>query len=148
MQESLLRISQLQPLQVGQFGSVEASRQVLIEVLPPILVLHLERFPYDDVATDGIVKINKAVQFATELEIPLGTIFSIVFTVPAKAKNPSWLGRSRNHGARCEEICGAGALQARWGALPPRQVRGQRALYGRCAPPGQRQRWWGSLAAH
>ena len=60
----------------------EASQQVLIEALPSVLVLHLKRFLYD-VAADGIVKVSKPVQFAPELEIPLGTSFSFVL---AKAK--------------------------------------------------------------
>jgi ubiquitin carboxyl-terminal hydrolase 10 len=65
-------------VQVGQFSSTEASQQVLLEALPPVLVLHLERFLYDATA-DGINKINKPVQFAPELEIPLGTIFPFLF---------------------------------------------------------------------
>jgi ubiquitin carboxyl-terminal hydrolase 10 len=56
----------------------EASQQVLLETLPPILVLHLEHFLFD-VATDGIKKVSKAIQFAPELEIPLGMIFSFIF---------------------------------------------------------------------
>ena len=59
-------------MQVGQLSSSEASQQVLIEVLPPVLVLHLKRFLYDVVA-GSIVKFSKPVQFAPELEIPLGT---------------------------------------------------------------------------
>jgi hypothetical protein len=58
---------------------------MLIEALPPVLVLHLKRFLYD-VAADGIAKINKPVQFAPELDIPLGTYFSFVFPVLAMAK--------------------------------------------------------------
>jgi ubiquitin carboxyl-terminal hydrolase 10 len=50
---------------------------MLLEVLPPVLVLHLKRFLYD-AAADGIVKISKPVRFAPELEIPLGMIFSFV----------------------------------------------------------------------
>jgi ubiquitin carboxyl-terminal hydrolase 10 len=64
-------------VQVGPSSLGEASQQVLIEVLPPVLVLHLKRFLYD-VATDGVLKISKLIQFAPELEIPLGTIFSLV----------------------------------------------------------------------
>ena len=74
-----------------------------IEALPPVLVLHLERFLYD-VAADGIKKISKPVQFAPVLEIPLGMDFSVVLTM-ARAKNPSWLGRSRNHRTHSREIC-------------------------------------------
>ena len=65
-------------MQAGQFSSSEATQQVLLEVLPTILVLHLERFLYD-AAADGKVKIKKAIQFAPELEIPLGKVFFIAF---------------------------------------------------------------------
>jgi ubiquitin carboxyl-terminal hydrolase 10 len=58
-------------VQVGLSGLSEASQQVLIEALPPVLVLHLKRFLYDMAVCD-IVKIEKPVQFMPELEIPLG----------------------------------------------------------------------------
>jgi hypothetical protein len=74
IQDSLKQVSQPQPVQVGQSSSSEASKQVLLEALPPVLVLHLGRFPYDATA-DGMVKIRKSVQFAPELEIPSGTGF-------------------------------------------------------------------------
>jgi ubiquitin carboxyl-terminal hydrolase 10 len=77
IQDSLVHISQPQPLQVGQSGSIEASQQVRIEELPPVLVLHLNRFLYD-ATTDGLVKVNKPVHFGPELEIPLGTILLCV----------------------------------------------------------------------
>jgi hypothetical protein len=144
---ALARIPHLQPVQLGQSGFSEASQKVFAEVLPPILVLHLKRFVYD-VSVDSIVKISKRVKFGPELGIPLGTIFSIVSSVPAETKNPSCLGRSRNHGTRCREICGAYALQASWGALPPRRVRRQRTLYCRRAPPEWRQWYWRILGAH
>ena len=76
-------------MHVGQSSSIEASQQRQIEALPPILALHLERFLYDATAK-GIVKISKPVQFALELEIPLGMIFSFAFPVLAKAKNSPW----------------------------------------------------------
>jgi hypothetical protein len=82
---------------------------VLFEILPPVLVLHLKGFMYD-ATTDGIDKISKPVQFEPELEIPSGTISSFVSRVLAKAKGSPWPGLSRNHGTRCREICGAGAL--------------------------------------
>ena len=53
---------------------------MLLEALPQILVLHLERFVYDP-ATEGINKINKPIQFAPELQIPIGTIFAFVSPV-------------------------------------------------------------------
>ena len=68
IQDALSHISQPQPVQVG---SSEASQQVLIEALPPVLVLHLKRFLYDTAAR-GVVKIGKPVQFSPELEIPVG----------------------------------------------------------------------------
>ena len=59
-------------MQVGSSGSSEASQQVLIEALPPVLALHLKRFWYDTTAR-GVVKIGKPIQFASDLEIPLCT---------------------------------------------------------------------------
>jgi hypothetical protein len=85
IEDALARISHLQPVALGPSGVSEASQQVLIEALPSVLVLHLKRFLYDVVA-DGIVKVSKPVQFAPELEIPLGTSFSFVSLVLAKAK--------------------------------------------------------------
>jgi len=51
--------------------TIEASQQILIEALPPILVLHLKRFLYDTSA-NGVVKISKTVEFSPELEIANG----------------------------------------------------------------------------
>ena len=48
--------------------SVDAQQQVLIESLPPILVLHLKRFLYDTQVGD-VVKIGKPISFTPELEI-------------------------------------------------------------------------------
>ena len=47
---------------------------MLIETLPPVLVLHLKRFRYD-AAAGGVIKISKHVQFPPELDIPSGTLF-------------------------------------------------------------------------
>jgi ubiquitin carboxyl-terminal hydrolase 10 len=47
---------------------MDASQQVLIETLPPILVLHMKRFLYDT-KVNGVVKIGKQVTFGPELEI-------------------------------------------------------------------------------
>ena len=76
IQGALARISQPQSVQVSPSGPSKASQQVrvLIEALPPVLVLHLKRFLYD-ADTGGVVKISKPVQFSPELEIPLGTDF-------------------------------------------------------------------------
>ena len=81
---------------------------MLLEALPPVLVLHLERFLYD-AAADGIVKISKFVQFAPELEIPLGTIISFVSLVLAKAKilcrQKSWHPLPENPRSRYTTSC-------------------------------------------
>ena len=75
-------------MQIGHSSSREATQQVLLEALPPILVLHLERFVYD-AASEGTKKMSKRVQFGPELEIPLGTTFSFVSLVLVKTKDPS-----------------------------------------------------------
>ncbi|KAM5452146.1 putative ubiquitinyl hydrolase 1 [Microsporum audouinii] len=48
---------------------VNATKQVFIEHLPPVLVLHLKRFQYDNV-TNGTQKIWKKIGYPLELEIP------------------------------------------------------------------------------
>ncbi|KZF20721.1 cysteine proteinase [Xylona heveae TC161] len=57
----------------GDFGSprgpdVTATKQVFIETMPPVLILHLKRFQYDN--TGGTQKIWKKVGYPLELEIP------------------------------------------------------------------------------
>ena len=61
-------------MQDSPSGFSDASQQMLIEALPPVLVLHLKRFQYD-AAAGGVIKIGKPVQFSPELEIPFGTLF-------------------------------------------------------------------------
>ena len=73
-------------MQVSASGLGNASQQVLIAALPPVLVLHLNRVRYDT-AVGGITKIGKSIQLAPELEIPLGTLFT--FLVAAEAENTS-----------------------------------------------------------
>jgi ubiquitin carboxyl-terminal hydrolase 10 len=77
-----MRVSQPQSVEDGPSGFADASQQMLIEALPPVLVLHLKRFQYD-AAAGGVIKIGKAVQFSSEIEIPFGMPF--VFT-PALAE--------------------------------------------------------------
>jgi len=51
--------------------NVDAEKQVLLEVLPRVLVLHLKRFVYDrDIG--GVGKRGKLVSFGRELVIPPG----------------------------------------------------------------------------
>jgi ubiquitin carboxyl-terminal hydrolase 10 len=75
-----MHVSQSQFMQDGPSGLSDASQQMLIEALPPVLVLHLKRFRYD-VASDGVIKTSKPIQFSSGLEIPFGTIF--IFTSAA-----------------------------------------------------------------
>ena len=84
-------------MQAGQSSPSGVIQQVQqIEVLPPILVLHLERFLYD-AAADGIVKISKSIRLTPELEIPPGTAFFVIF--------PSFYSRLRIfRGSVCSEI--------------------------------------------
>jgi len=72
VQDTLTHISQphCQSVQAGASGSGNASQPVLIEALPSVLVLHLNRVRYD-AAAGGITKIGKSIRFAPELEIPL-----------------------------------------------------------------------------
>jgi ubiquitin carboxyl-terminal hydrolase 10 len=83
--DALARNSRLE--QLGSSDSGAISKQESIEVLPPILTIHLRRFLYDS-TTGAAVKIGKPVQFGPELDIPIGAIFSFVSVVLTKAKNP------------------------------------------------------------
>lgn len=58
----------------GDFNSsrgpnVTATKQIFLESLPPVLILHLKRFQYDSV-TNGTQKIWKQVGYPLDLEIP------------------------------------------------------------------------------
>ena len=58
---------------IGDFSSprgpgTTATKQVFIETLPPVLILHLKRFQYD--SSGGTQKIWKRVGYPLELEIP------------------------------------------------------------------------------
>ncbi|TFK36396.1 hypothetical protein BDQ12DRAFT_686826 [Crucibulum laeve] len=72
IEQALSYISHPQPVQVTHPSrpgvTVEASQQVLIDLLPPILVLHMKRFCYDT-TVGGVVKVGKQVRFGPELEV-------------------------------------------------------------------------------
>jgi len=73
IEDALACISHLRPVSLCPSSFSEASQNVLIEVLPPVLVIHLKRFLYDP-AAGGIVKVSNLIEFTSELEIPLGTM--------------------------------------------------------------------------
>lgn len=65
---------------LGDFKSprgleVTATKQVHIETLPPVLILHLKRFHYDN--TGGTHKISKKIAYPLQLDIPREAMSSI-----------------------------------------------------------------------
>ncbi|ESK98263.1 ubiquitin c-terminal hydrolase [Moniliophthora roreri MCA 2997] len=69
IQDAISHISHPQPVQMDVRGStIEASQQVLIDALPPVLVVHLKRFCYD-VTVGGVMKVSKQITFGEELVI-------------------------------------------------------------------------------
>ncbi|TFK46674.1 cysteine proteinase [Heliocybe sulcata] len=73
IKDALSYVSHPQPVQMSAPNrpgvTIEASQQVLIDLLPPILVLHMKRFLYDP-AAGGVVKVCKQISFGPEVEIP------------------------------------------------------------------------------
>ncbi|KAK7051081.1 hypothetical protein VNI00_005193 [Paramarasmius palmivorus] len=74
IEDALSHISHPQPVQMSHpvhpGTTIEASQQVLIDALPPVLVVHLKRFCYD-VTVGGVMKVSKQVTFGEELIIPI-----------------------------------------------------------------------------
>ncbi|KAJ3916133.1 hypothetical protein F5877DRAFT_91919 [Lentinula edodes] len=67
IQEALANISKPQTVHLVD-PPREGSQLVLIEALPPVLVLHMKRFEYD-ASVGGVVKVGKQVAFGPELVI-------------------------------------------------------------------------------
>ncbi|KAK4048895.1 hypothetical protein OIV83_004451 [Microbotryomycetes sp. JL201] len=70
IEDALLNLTLPEPLPdfVSRSGlRVEATKQVFLETFPPVLILHLKRFLYDNVG--GVQKSGKVVGYGTELEI-------------------------------------------------------------------------------
>ncbi|KAF7313078.1 Ubiquitin carboxyl-terminal hydrolase [Mycena kentingensis (nom. inval.)] len=79
VEDALALISQPSTIQITPSSSssgtpgappapINANQQILIDALPPVLVLHLKRFCYD-VEVGGVVKVGKQIAFGPELEI-------------------------------------------------------------------------------
>ncbi|KAJ3570230.1 hypothetical protein NP233_g4540 [Leucocoprinus birnbaumii] len=72
IQDALAHITHPQPIQMTHPSkpgiTIDASQRVLIDSLPPVLVLHVKRFCYDT-TVGGVVKVMKQVRFDPELEI-------------------------------------------------------------------------------
>ncbi|KAJ6260387.1 hypothetical protein Dda_4613 [Drechslerella dactyloides] len=71
--DAIRQISIPEQLQGGDFksargASTSATKQTLLESVPPVLILHLKRFRYND--TGGTQKIWKGIGYPLELEIP------------------------------------------------------------------------------
>ncbi|CAF3573410.1 unnamed protein product [Rotaria socialis] len=52
--------------------NVHTNKTMLIEQLPPILIIHLKCFLYDE--TDGIKKVNKPISYTVNLTLPKGIL--------------------------------------------------------------------------
>ena len=75
IKDALLNVAQPQPVQLIKNGvPLDGTQQVLINTLPPVLVLHLKRFHYD-VSLRTIVKLSKPVAFPPTLDIPLELLY-------------------------------------------------------------------------
>ncbi|OSD08397.1 cysteine proteinase [Trametes coccinea BRFM310] len=85
LRDALQHISHPQQVQISiptRPTPIDATQQVLIEALPPVLILHMKRFLYDTKVGD-VVKLGKQVSFSPELEIASGMCLSDLIA-PAK----------------------------------------------------------------
>ncbi|KAJ4346113.1 hypothetical protein N0V95_005666 [Ascochyta clinopodiicola] len=65
--DALKNLTRLETLDSAVHGARVSTKQVHIETLPPVLILHLKRFHYDE---KGPQKIWKKIGYPLELEIP------------------------------------------------------------------------------
>ncbi|GAA95453.1 uncharacterized protein L969DRAFT_44821 [Mixia osmundae IAM 14324] len=71
IEDALIGLSQpelLQDFATQQGQVVTASKQLFLEAIPPILVLHLKRFSYT--SAGGILKSNKIIGYDLDLDLP------------------------------------------------------------------------------
>lgn len=70
VQDALISITEPETLDdfAAGGGDVHTTRQALFDQLPPVLILSLKRFLYDEVK--GTVKLSKYITYPTELVIP------------------------------------------------------------------------------
>ena len=73
--DALRQLTVAETVHVGPSSSTEASKQVQLDTLPSVLVLHLKRFAYDPTLPGGggVVKNGKHVKFEQVLEFSNGT---------------------------------------------------------------------------
>ena len=81
LRDALQHISHPQTVQVSiptRPGAIlDATQQVLIEALPPVLIMHMKRFLYD-IKVNDVVKVGKQVSFSPELDIPSGSFHDFI----------------------------------------------------------------------
>jgi ubiquitin carboxyl-terminal hydrolase 10 len=66
--DALKALTHLETLDGAAKGARASTKQMFIETLPPVLILHLKRFQYD--SNGGAQKIWKKIGYPLELEIP------------------------------------------------------------------------------
>ncbi|KAA8895895.1 hypothetical protein FN846DRAFT_817716 [Sphaerosporella brunnea] len=88
----------LQDFKSPKGPNVTATKQVFIETLPPVLILHLKRFQYDN--TGGTQKIWKKIAYPLELVIPREAMSKVVYhPVPPKYR---LIGVVYHHGSSAQ----------------------------------------------
>lgn len=156
LRDALQHISHPQSVQISiptRPGAIlDATQQVLIDALPPVLILHMKRFLYDTKVGD-VVKVGKQVSFSQELDIPSGTSPSPQpshpSTVDLQISQRSYRPQNGHHkvsSTNCSEVCLIHtysykiyrAHASSRSLIPPRPVSIGRALYSRRAAPEPR----------
>jgi hypothetical protein len=110
--------------------NVDATKQVFVENVPPILILHLKRFLYD-AEQQRVVKKSKPVAYASELTIP-NEVLSPARRVQGKSL------RYKLFGGEFLVLSGfACADSTSLSRLPSRHISNGRTLYRGCPSSGR-----------